>query len=137
MTQKTVTSTDCEIKMNNLENVIKKYFWIAVITLVGILGSSFTFYYQQQEKKINANHEQQTLKINAHAVASIKSDERLEERLKTQDVRHREEMRRHSDRQIQVEKNQAAMAAKLDIHMANISATCARIEKNQRQDRTP
>ena len=120
MTQKTVTTTDCEIKMNKLENVIKKYFWIAVITLVGILGSSFTFYYQQQEKKIN--------KI---ATASIKSDERLEKRIQTQETR-----------QIQVEKAQAAMGAKIETNMKWLMDACSRIETKQtrieaRLERTP
>ncbi len=53
--------------------------------------SGFAFYYQQQEKKIN--------KI---AIASIKADERLEVRIAKAEAR-----------QLEVEKQQAAMGARI------------------------
>lgn len=142
MTQQKVDETECEIKMNKLEKVIKKYFWYALITILGMLGGSFKFY-----------HSIQTGRINSHASASINSDKtiklqvkynkeefkeqlkaqesRIEKSIKAQDARSEKRFTFHEKRILQVEKSQATMTAQLSTHMKHILDTCNRIETKQ------
>jgi hypothetical protein len=107
--EKTVKQIECKEKMSQLESLLRKYFWKAVVAIVLMGGGAFGFYYNQQEKKINRI-----------AIASIKEDERLEKRIAAQE-----------SRQMQVEKNQAAMTAQINTHMKWLMDTCNRIETKQ------
>lgn len=120
MSQETVKKTECKDQMSNLEKAMRRMFWIAILAIVGLLGSAFTFYYNQQEKKIDSYKKAQTEKINKIAVASIKADERLEVRLT-----------KAEQRQIEVEKQQAAMGARIDANMKWLMDACSRIETKQ------
>ena len=95
--------------INKLGLSLRRLFWSAVVTIVVLSCTGFGFYYNEQEKKIN--------KI---AVASIKADERLRIRIE-----------KAEQRQIEVEKQQAAMGARIDTHMKWLMDTCARIETKQ------
>jgi hypothetical protein len=105
MTQQSKTETECNIDMNTLRD----RFWKVIYALIGIMilfvGTAW---------KINNN------KANGIASASIHADERLEKRLDKQE-----------ERQLKMSEAQASMAAKLDIHMMNLTETCNRIEAKQ------
>ena len=120
MSQETVKKTECIEKMANIETTtqesisklglsLRRLFWGAMVVIVVCSCAGFKFYYEQQEKKIN--------KI---AVASIKADERLEVRLT-----------KAEQRQIEVEKQQAAMGARIDANMQWLMDACSRIETKQ------
>ena len=88
---------------------LRKLFWYTIGTLIITSCAGFKFYYNQQENKIN--------KI-AHE--SIKADERLEVRIDKAEQRQRE-----------VERQQAAMGARIDANMKWLMDACSRIEAKQ------
>jgi hypothetical protein len=109
MTQQTVKLTDCQNNMSSLEKSIRKFFLTVALGAFTLLASGFAFYYNQQAEKIN--------KI---AISSIKADERLEKRLDSSEERQRT-----------LERQQAAMGAKIDANMRWLMETCSRIETKQ------
>jgi len=120
MSQETVKKAECIKIMSDLDTTTKesisslglslrRLFWCAMAFITVTSCSGFAFYYNQQEKKIN--------KI---AVASIKADERLEIRIAKAETR-----------QIEVEKQQAAMGARIDANMKWLMDACSRIETKQ------
>jgi hypothetical protein len=116
MTQEKINTTDCEIKMSNMERLLRRYFWTAIVIITGMLGSAFTWYDGKREAQVKKQEE----KVNKIATASIKSDERLDKRITLQE-----------ERQIQSEKNQAVRDAKGEINMKWIMDSCSRIETRQ------
>jgi len=120
MPQQTVKQIECiesmtELQTNTTASIsklglsLRRMFWCAMAFIVVTSCSGFAFYYQQQEKKIN--------KI---AIASIKADERLEVRIAKAEAR-----------QLEVEKQQAAMGARIDANMKWLMDSCSRIETKQ------
>jgi hypothetical protein len=101
--------TDTQKSISNLGLSLRRLFWGAMAVIIICSCGGFKFYYDQQEKKIN--------KI---AVASIKADERLEVRIT-----------KAEQRQIEVEKQQAAMGARIDANMKWLMDACSRIETKQ------
>lgn len=95
--------------MSSLERNLRGLFWKAVVIIFGISCTVGGSYWKVQSDKIN--------KI---AISSIRADERLEKRLDATEAR-----------QVIIERQQAAMGAKLDANMKWLMDTCSRIETKQ------
>lgn len=109
MTQQTVKVSECIHSMSTMERSMRSLFWKAVGGIFIATTAVFGGYWKIQEEKMN--------KI---AIQSIKADERLEKRLEV-----------NEERQVNIERQQAAMGAKIDANMRWLMETCSRIETKQ------
>ena len=109
MSQESVKTAECIEHMSTMDKSLRGLFWRA---MVGVFIISSTV--------VGAYWKMQTDKINKIAVASIKADERLGTRLDAL-----------NGRQINVERQQAAMGARIDANMKWLMDACSRIESKQ------
>ena len=109
MSQESVKKAECIEHMSTMDKSLRGLFWRA---MVGVFIISSTV--------VGAYWKMKTDKINKIATASIKADERLGTRLDAL-----------NGRQINVERQQAAMGARIDANMKWLMDACSRIESKQ------